>query len=68
MPTDPTPVPELRFKMRCQECNAVLRASRKLMGAVCTCPNCKAKVVVRVPLPSDSDIHLVIDDRPTGLR
>ena len=68
MPTSPTPVPDTRLSMRCPQCKAVLRASRKLLGAVCTCPGCKAKVVVRVPLPSDSDIHLIVDDSAATLR
>ena len=68
MPTSTTPLPDTRLSMRCPQCKAVLRASRKLMGAICACPGCKAKVVVRVPMPSDSEICLAADDRSAARR
>ena len=68
MPSHPAPLPDTRISLRCHQCKAVLRASRKLMGAICTCPGCKAKVVVRVPMPSDSEVCLAVDERLPARR
>lgn len=49
--------------LKCPACAARIRAPRQLLGARRPCPRCQHRLVVHVPLPSDSDIHLVYDDR-----
>jgi hypothetical protein len=48
-----------QVSLRCPSCQARLKASRQLLGRHCPCPRCRQTVIVRVPIPSDSDIHLV---------
>jgi len=59
------PTPKLSFK--CPGCGATIRAPRQLIGTSRPCPGCGHKLAINVPMPSDSDIHLVGDDRkPAG--
>jgi hypothetical protein len=46
----------------CPSCQARLKASRQLLGRNCPCPRCRHPIQVRIPIPSDSDIHLVEAD------
>ncbi len=48
-----------QVSLRCPSCRARLKAARQLLGHHCPCPRCRHPVIVRVPIPSDSDIHLV---------
>ena len=52
------------LSLRCPSCNAKLRAPRTLLGRCCPCPRCKWRVLVRLPIPSDADIALVLDEFP----
>lgn len=59
-----------RISLRCPQCSVKLKASYRLVGSTCKCPKCRFAVVVRIPIPSDADIHLVgeaerTDRRPT---
>jgi hypothetical protein len=56
------------ISMQCPSCNARLRASRQLLGQICPCPRCRTRVTVRLALPSDSDVHLILDSEPTASR
>jgi hypothetical protein len=51
------------ISLRCPQCSARLRAPRQLLGRICPCPRCRHEIVVRVPVPSDSDVALVGDPR-----
>jgi hypothetical protein len=48
-----------QVSLRCPSCQARLRASRQLIGRSCPCPRCRHPILVRMPIPSDSDIALV---------
>lgn len=50
------------ISLRCPQCKARLKASRQLVGKVCPCPQCRTRVVVQVPIPSDAEIALVGED------
>jgi len=52
-----------RITLRCSKCQAKLRTSRQQLGQRGTCPRCGQRIVVRVQIPSDSDIALVPDRR-----
>jgi len=51
-----------RLSLRCPGCRAKLRASRALLGRSCPCPSCKRPIVVRLPIPSDSEVYLVPEE------
>jgi hypothetical protein len=48
-----------RLTLRCPGCNAKLRAPVALLGKDCPCPQCKRRLVVRLPIPSDAEVNLV---------
>jgi len=48
-----------RITLRCSKCQAKLRTSRQQIGQSGACPRCGQRIVVRVQIPSDSDIALV---------
>jgi DNA-directed RNA polymerase subunit RPC12/RpoP len=50
-----------RIILRCPKCQAKLKTSRQQLGQRGTCPRCRERVIVQVPLPSDADIALVPD-------
>jgi hypothetical protein len=60
--------PTDRIVIHCSSCQAKIGASRKLIGRVCPCPRCRQAIIVQLPLPSDADINLVLDDRPRPSR
>jgi uncharacterized paraquat-inducible protein A len=49
--------------LTCPGCDARIRAPRQLLGAKRPCPRCRHTLVVHVPAPTDSGVHLVYDDR-----
>lgn len=63
---NPTAPKDDKILIHCTNCHAKIRASRQLHGRVCPCPRCRQALVVQLPLPSDADINLVLDDRQSS--
>jgi predicted Zn finger-like uncharacterized protein len=53
-----------RISLRCPNCQARLRTSRRQIGQNGTCPRCRHRLVVRPHIPSDADIALVLENDP----
>jgi uncharacterized paraquat-inducible protein A len=51
------------ISLKCPGCTARIRAPRQLLGSKRPCPRCKRQLVIEVALPSDADVHIVVDDR-----
>jgi uncharacterized paraquat-inducible protein A len=51
-----------RLILHCPKCDARLVTSRQKIGQSGSCPRCQHRIIVRVNLPSDSDIALVPHD------
>jgi DNA-directed RNA polymerase subunit RPC12/RpoP len=54
----PTPSDD-RISLRCPNCQAKLRTSRRQIGQRRACPRCRHRLVVQPPIPSDADVALV---------
>ncbi len=55
--------PVATIALKCPACDARIRAPRQLLGSKRPCPRCKHPLAVHVAVPSDSDVHIVFDDR-----
>lgn len=55
--------PAPMISLKCPGCTARIRAPRQLLGSKRPCPRCKRQLVIEVALPSDADVHIVVDDR-----